>query len=477
MKKRSVERVLLLGTLAGLLALAGCGKNKATEEVNESIETEAEGKGLADLTPTPAEETDEKKEESDKEESSDNTKESKDTDKDQKEDSSSGEENDETDAESEEEAAVPVAVLLPADEDSAKEDLSESALLQELGAGDYTLLVYYADGDSEVQADQVEQALQEEAQALVISAVDACALTEVLEQADEAGIPAFAYDTLIRDTDAVNYYVTFDDRKAGQMAAENIVETQELEKARENKESRTIEFLMGSPDDAHALFFYNGVMEVLQEYLDDGTLVCKSEKTSFDDTSIMRWSEKSARTRMEDILTEFYQGEVPDIICTASDMFAHQVVQVLEENEIDAESWPTLTGVGAQAESVKDIAEGKQAFTLFEDGRDMAEACVKIVDTYLGGEKPEVNDYEQYDNGVKIIGTHVCEPQLIDEGNYQILVDNGYYEASEIQPDPTPTSTPMPTLTPTPTEAPELTSSPVSDLTSKSQRASVSEKE
>mgnify|MGYP000491074812 CR=1 FL=1 len=39
--------------------------------------------------------------------------------------------------------------------------------------------------------------------------------------------------------------------------------------AREAGESYTIEFFMGSPDDNNALFLYNGIMEVLQEYLDD----------------------------------------------------------------------------------------------------------------------------------------------------------------------------------------------------------------
>ena len=29
-----------------------------------------------------------------------------------------------------------------------------------------------------------------------------------------------------------------------------------------------------------------------------------------------------------------------------------------------------------------------------------------------GEEVLEVNDYEQYDNGVKIIGSYLCEPQV-----------------------------------------------------------------
>ena len=44
-------------------------------------------------------------------------------------------------------------------------------------------------------------------------------------------------------------------------------------------ESFTIEFFMGSPDDNDAVMLYNGVMEVLQPYLDAGTLVCKSGRT------------------------------------------------------------------------------------------------------------------------------------------------------------------------------------------------------
>ncbi|MFR8351775.1 MAG: hypothetical protein ACLVB1_02865 [Blautia obeum] len=71
----------------------------------------------------------------------------------------------------------------------------------------------------------------------------------------------------------------------------------DLDKAREDKKSYTIEF-HGSPDDNAALFLCNGIQEGLQEYLDDGTLVC-NPNTSFDDTGIMRWSETSAKTKLD----------------------------------------------------------------------------------------------------------------------------------------------------------------------------------
>ncbi len=69
------------------------------------------------------------------------------------------------------------------------------------------------------------------------------------------------------DTDKVNYFVTFDTRKAGKMVGDSIIKKMDLEKAREEKRTLSIEFLMGSPDDRAALFFYNGVMEKLSSIL------------------------------------------------------------------------------------------------------------------------------------------------------------------------------------------------------------------
>ena len=96
------------------------------------------------------------------------------------------------------------------------------------------------------------------------------------------------------------------------------------------------------------------------------------------------------------------------------------------------------------------IAEGKQTFSIFMDRRELADQCEDMVNVYLHGEDdPEVNDYEQYDNGIKIIASYLCEPQLIDGENYEILIDNGYYTEDEVKPLATPTPTEEP-VTPTP---------------------------
>ena len=219
---------------------------------------------------------------------------------------------------------------------------------------------------------------------------------------------------------------------------------------------------MGSQDNVQALFLYNGVMETLQPYLDDGTLVCKSGRISFDDTGILRWSTEQAKARAEELLTEVYpEGETPDIICTGFDNAAVAVTEALEENGIatGTESWPLISGYGCKAEAVKKIAEGRISFSIFADRKELADQCEEMVNVYLHGEDdPEVNDYEQYDNGTKIIGSYLCEPQMIDNDNYEILIDSGYYTKKEVEPEATSTSTPTPA--PEPSQTPEATVTP-----------------
>ena len=119
------------------------------------------------------------------------------------------------------------------------------------------------DEDSDTQVSQIQSILDdEELSALVIAPSDAYSLNDVLEQVYEKSSPGISYDQLIMYTDKVNYYVTFNTRKAGQMVGDSIIKKMDLEKAREEKKTLTIEFLMGSPDDSEALFFYIGVMEL-----------------------------------------------------------------------------------------------------------------------------------------------------------------------------------------------------------------------
>ena len=329
-------------------------------------------------------------------------------------------------------AGKTVAIAMPtqSSERWIKDGDNMKAQLEALG---YEVLLQYAEDDPQQQVSQIENFVAQMVDCIVIAAVDSGALTTVEAQAKTAGIPIIAYDRLLMDTDAVSYYASFDNKGVGTAIAEYIVEAKDLPAAQAAGESYTIEFFMGSPDDNNAVLLYQGIMEVLQPYLDDGTLVCKTGRTSFDETCILRWSQETAQQWCENYLSGFYADEDLDIACSAFDGFSYGIRSALEGAGYTEANWPLITGQDAELMAVKNIISGKQTMSIYKDTRLLAEKCVTMVNAVVTGSEPEINDTETYDNGVIVVPSYLCTPVAVDVNNYEeLLVDGGYYTAEEL---------------------------------------------
>ncbi len=323
-----------------------------------------------------------------------------------------------------------VAVAMPTQ--SSERWINDGNNMKEkLEALGYEVDLQYAEDDVQAQVSQIENMIAAGADCLVIAAVDSSALVNVEAQAKEAGIPIIAYDRLLMDTDAVSYYATFDNKGVGTAIGKYIEESKDLANT---DESYTIEFFMGSPDDNNAVMLYNGLMEVLQPYLDDGTLVCKSGRTSFEDTCILRWSQETAQQNCENYLTGFYADEKLDICATAFDGFAYGCKAALEGAGYKVgEDWPLITGQDAELMATKNIIAGSQTMSIYKDTRLLADKCVTMVQAVLEGAEPEINDTEQYDNGKLVVPSYLCTPVAVDKDNYkEIIVDGGYYTEEQL---------------------------------------------
>ena len=301
------------------------------------------------------------------------------------------------------------------------------AKLEDLG---YEVDLQYAEDDVQAQVSQIENMIASGVNCLVIASIDSSALVNVEKQAKDAGIPIIAYDRLLMDTDAVSYYATFDNKGIGTAIGKYIEEKKDLANA---TESYTIEFFMGSPDDNNAHMLYAGLMEVLQPYLDNGTLVCKSGRTSFDDTCILRWSQETAQQNCENYLTGFYADEDLDICASAFDGFAYGCKAALEGAGYTDANWPLITGQDAELMATKNIIAGSQTMSIYKDTRLLADKCVTMVQAVLEGAEPEINDTEQYNNGVITVPSYLCTPVAVDKDNYQeIIVGGGYYTEEQL---------------------------------------------
>ncbi len=304
---------------------------------------------------------------------------------------------------------------------------------EKLEALGYEVDLQYAEDDVQMQVSQLENMITNGANCLVVASIDSSALVNVLAQAKSAGIPVIAYDRLLMDTDAVDYYATFDNKGVGTAIGQYIEEKMGL---KDGKGPYNIEFFAGSPDDNNAHMLNAGMFEVLQPYLDSGKLVCVSGQTDFDTICTLRWSQETAQQRMENLLSANYStGKDVDIVVSPFDGISYGIAAALEGAGYKVgEKWPLITGQDAELMAAKNIISGKQAQTIFKDTRVLAEKCVTMVQAVLEGSKPEINDTETYNNNVKVVPSYLCTPVSVDKDNLtEMLVNTGYYTADQLK--------------------------------------------
>jgi putative multiple sugar transport system substrate-binding protein len=276
-------------------------------------------------------------------------------------------------------------------------------------ARQFTLLGYrpdvqYADDDVKAQVAQLDAMVAGGAKALVVAAIDGTALKDVLGRAAAAKIPVIAYDRLIRDSADLSYYATFDNFKVGVLQGAAILD------GLKGKGPFNVELFAGSADDNNATFFFNGAM------------------------SVLRWDGAVAKQRMARLLAAHYRSARVDAVLSPYDGLSRGILDALGAAGYGgSKKVPVITGQDAELDSVKLIAAGKQTETVYKDTRELAKVTVQMTNSLLTGGRPEVNDTEQYNNGVKVIPTFLLQPVNVDKSNYRrVLVDSGYYTAAEV---------------------------------------------
>jgi putative multiple sugar transport system substrate-binding protein len=296
----------------------------------------------------------------------------------------------------------------------------------------YDTDLQYGDDVVQNQVSQIENMITKGVKVLVIAPIDSSSLTDILQRAADAKIPVVSYDRLIRGTENVNYYATFDNFKVGVLQASYIADKLGLT---QGKGPFNIELFAGSPDDNNATFFFNGAMSVLKPYIDSGKLVVKSGQTSFDQVATLRWDGGLAQSRMDNLLSKAYTSGRVDAVLSPYDGMSLGIISALKSAGYGtpANPLPIVTGQDAELASVKSIIAGEQTQTVFKDTRELAKAAVQMADSLLTGGTPEVNDTKTYDNGVKVVPAFLLDPVSVDKGNYeQVLVGSGYYTAAQL---------------------------------------------
>ncbi len=307
------------------------------------------------------------------------------------------------------------------------------SMVAEFEKAGYTADLQYAEDDIPNQLAQIENMVTKGVDVLVIAAIDGTTLSNVLENAHFAGIKTIAYDRLIRDSEYVDYYATFDNFKVGVQQASSLVGGL---KERFGDGPYNVELFGGSPDDNNAYFFYDGAMSVLQPLIDAGTINIVSGQMGMDTVGTLRWDGAVAQARMDNLLSAHYTDKQVHGVLAPYDGLSIGILSSLKGVGYGSGDlkMPIVTGQDAELPSVKSIIAGEQYSTVFKDTRELAKVAVGMADALIQGGEPEINDTSTYDNGVKVVPSYLLEPVSVDVTNYEeIVIGSGYHSADDLK--------------------------------------------
>ncbi len=326
-----------------------------------------------------------------------------------------------------------IGIAMPT-QSSARWISDGNSMVEQFEAAGYDTVLQYAEDDIPNQLSQIENMISQGVDALVIAAIDGTTLSNALENAAASGIPVIAYDRLIRDSENVDYYATFDNFQVGVLQANSLVAC--LDERFPDASPHNVELFGGSPDDNNAFFFYDGAMSVLQPLIDSGEIVVGSGQTGMDTVGTLRWDPATAQARMDNLLSANYGDKEVHGVLSPYDGLSIGILSSLKGVGYGSGdmAMPCVTGQDAEVPSVKSIIAGEQDSTVFKDTRELARVTVGMVDSLLQGGEPEINDTETYDNGVKVVPSYLLVPVPVDAENYEdTLVGSGYYTAEQLQ--------------------------------------------
>jgi ABC-type xylose transport system substrate-binding protein len=339
--------------------------------------------------------------------------------------------------EAEAETELAVGIVLPTkDEPRWIQDQTRfDAKLDEAG---YDVEILFSQADPSQEKANVESLITKGVEVIILCPHDSAAAAASAEAAKEAGVTTISYDRLITDTDAVDYYVTFDSVAVGEAQAQYLVDKAE-------GEGNPLYLYAGAATDNNAFLFFEGAWNVLQPKIADGTfyIVNSSEAVALQDKAELtrdemgtiisqittNWDFDDAKSLAEANLTAASAEDKGDVFILAPNDGTARAIADAFSADTDVTSY-VVTGQDAEIASIQYIIDGKQSMTVLKDVRNLVDDAIAMAISVVQGE--EVETTGEYDNGVIMVPAKQSEVITVDKDNVQeAIIDSGYWDASE----------------------------------------------
>ena len=330
-----------------------------------------------------------------------------------------------------------VGIVLPT-KDEPRWVQDETRFRDAFSAAGYDVEILFSQGDSAKERANVEDLITKGVEVLIITPQDGTAAAAAAEAARDAGVRVISYDRLIRDTDAVDYYVTFDSLAVGAQQAQYLVDNA-------TGTGNPLYLYAGAASDNNAFIFFQGAWNVLQPKIADGTFVVKnsSEAIALMDTMDLtrdeqaqiigqittNWDFNTAKNLAEANLTAATAADKGDVFILAPNDGTARAIADTFAADSDVTSY-LVTGQDAEQASVQYIIDGRQSMTVFKDVRTLVNDAINAAIALLEGNEPTASG--AYNNGVVDVPAIQSPVVTVDRNNVvSELIDSGYYSAGD----------------------------------------------
>ncbi|WP_437635312.1 sugar ABC transporter substrate-binding protein [Sorangium sp. So ce854] len=297
-------------------------------------------------------------------------------------------------------AELKIALLLPESKTARYESKDRpyfEAKIKSL-CPDCQVLASNANQDASQQQAQAEAALTNGARVLVLDAVDSASAAVIATKARAQKVPVIAYDRLVPGTDAIDYYVSFDNESVGRLQGESLLA------ALGNKPNARVVMINGAPTDNNGMLFKKGAHSAL-----DGNVQIVKEYDTPD------WSPDKAQEQMTQALTAL--NNQIDGVYAANDGTAGGAIAAMKAAGI--KPLPPVTGQDAELAAVQRILLGEQYMTVYKAIKPQAEAAA-VIAYHLATGKPVPTDItggKTVNNGKKEVPSVLLVPLAVTKEN------------------------------------------------------------
>lgn len=313
-----------------------------------------------------------------------------------------------------------IAFLLPESQTARYEALDRrlfEAKVEEL-CPDCEILYQNADQDAAKQQQQVEAAVTEGVDVMVLDPVDATTAGSLATRAAQADIPVISYDRLILDTPDLDYYVAFDSLEVGRQQATALSE----KLAEDGNPEGPIVKINGDPKDSNAALFKEGSNEVFEE---EGVEIAQEYDTP-------DWLPENAQREMEQAITAEGADTIKGVYA-ANDGTAGGAIAAMKANGMDPTEIP-VTGQDAELTAVQRIIAGEQFVTVYKPIQPLADAAAELAVAIANGEEPPADLVgDETDNGAEAVPTATIETIPVTAENVaDTIIADEVYPVDEI---------------------------------------------